>query len=569
MVTLNKHEFRNLPKDEIILKLKNVLPQSSSSEIESWSDTVDGLRRITSKITCDFIVVLEYGLPFSAKRIDALVIYNTDNGPHMDIFEFKQWSNQNVQGMDGFYIQLDFDKESRIHPFYQVNQYLDMLRYSFHNFDEIFYSTSIIVFMPNYDFKKDILLTNIGKEYVKENPIIIDKNNESLYQLLLKDDLSHKSIDNPLQNLIFSNDPELINRIFKYNNFQLYGGEEDVAISVIDKINNGSDVIINGYAGSGKTAIGLYILNRALNKLESQWNYIYASANEIRSYFISKFSDGRQNLFKVFGQVINNIQDKTIILLDEAHRMYTDQVDKLLFKVRNKDIRIIWMMDNYQSFSINEDNYTHTLIEKYKQQSRKVTKFSLDDTQFRYGDKKNYIPTVLSMFTRQPINNNFSNIIISNSIDESLNWYKSAGLKKGIIASDSWTGGRIYIDGKNFNSIKEFGIWSNLDEANNPASAYKCQGNSKENILFLWGEEFVYRNKKGWTIQPAFVKEKKWDSYTNRFDRLTSKEHDYIMQKFCNLYYVLMTRFNETMNIYCVDVETRAFLKTIFNAGVD
>lgn len=563
---VSKTDFQNSSAEEIVKRLNLEITTATESEINSWENTVKTLKTFTNNIKENFIVILEQSLPFSLRRIDAILCYQHNNGYHLDFFEFKQWTNDNLICVDNENVHLNFDSEPRIHPFYQVNQYLEMLKYSFSNFTNVFNTHRLYVVLPNYDLDKDQKILNIDPSFIEEEPIILSLgrliyNSPSLNVININQDF--KNID-PFELLNFRNNPDLIDEIFKYDKFQLYGGEEEAAKTAILNINNSKDVVINGYAGSGKTAIGLYLLNRIIKSKGKKWNLIYASASEIRAFFSSKFSDGKESLFKVFGQAISNVQNNTLILLDEAHRMYNSQVDSLLKNTNYKNVRIIWLIDDYQSFGIGEDNKTETLIEKYNSENRDIIEIQLTDTQFRYGNRREYVPTVLSMFTDNPKTIDNPDIIISDSITQSIEWYRNARLSKGIVASDSWKAGKINIDGVYLDSIKDFGSWSKLDNADSPASAYKCQGNSKDNILFLWGQEFVYRNKIGWVIQPEYVKEKKWDSYLSKFGKLNSKDKSYIYEKFRNLYYVLMTRFNISMNIFCVDVETREYLKHVF-----
>ncbi len=561
-----KEEFKNNSVELIVSELKKEIPIFEESEYLSWVSTISSLKELVKDISLNYVVILEQKLPFSLKRIDAAICYNNNDSYHLDILEFKQWGNDNIVKTENNNVYLNFDKEPREHPFYQVNQYYDMLEYSFGNFDKIFSSNRLFVVLPNYILEKDNFLLSVNIEGLSVEPIIISQEKfeyEAPFNVVMNEHIPTRS--NPFDLLIYQNDSDLIDRIFNFKDFKLYGGENEIVKLATKSINNNVDVIIKGYAGSGKTAIGLYLLNRLLHNENSSWNYIYASASEIKAYFSSKFKDGKESLFKVFGHAISNVQNNTVLLLDEAHRMYNNQVDELIRTKKNKNLRIIWMMDDYQSFSINEDNTTVTLKQKYNDKEIDINEFEIQDTQFRYSDRRDYIPTILKMLEGVQFKNTNKNIIISDSIKESMDWYEKASLTKGIIASDSWTAGRIIIDEFIIDSIKQFGLWSKLDNASNPASAYKCQGNSKDNILFIWGEEYVYRNDKGWIIQPQFVKEKKWSYYLNNFNKLNNNEKKYIHEKFRNLYYVLMSRYNISMNVFCVDIETREYLKKIFS----
>lgn len=93
----------NLIKDIKFNKLSDMLVNEfikyyghapNKSEVNSWTNSFQFIKNeLESNKLFNIWVVVEYELPYSAKRIDVMFLGKGKNGKNVVIMELKQWSN--------------------------------------------------------------------------------------------------------------------------------------------------------------------------------------------------------------------------------------------------------------------------------------------------------------------------------------------------------------------------------------------------------------------------------------------------------------------------------------------
>ena len=567
---LTKNNFLSREKRELIESLKSEQFESEQNEILSWGTTIDFAKSFLAQLRSDCIVGMEINMPFSASRMDMVLFFKTQDKYEMLILEFKQWENSNIVGVEKktnpVNVFLDTKDSKRLHPSIQLLSYQYTLFHSYKDFKDGDISISLGVVLPNYNLLKDSYLTKGVFEEKAKKVLWFDSNNISelikyVNSRIVNVDVS--ILKDKLDCLTYIDDNQsIIESIFSSKTFHLKNDEIYISSQAIEDLNNGKHVIITGPAGSGKTAVGLYIARALIN---SGHKVAYASANEIKNCF-EKESDKIQRctgMFKLFGNCVANVIPDSFVIFDESHRMQKKQVYQVFNQLKYKKFQTLWLIDNGQSFRKGEDTslqYVFDLMSNYD-----LGVYKLGNSQFRCGGDPFYSLHCQNMLDGKTTSRIISFVKVCDNIDESMKWYKLLKGNKGIVASDSWKAGNIDIGRYHLQTIKDFGVWSSSEVDLEVASGYKAQGSQKDYILFLWGNEFVYRKDKGWILNPENIKDSAWKYDALNYRTLSPQEKKEMLRKFKCLYYVLLTRFNKEMVIHCIDKETSEHLKNFFS----
>lgn len=542
---LKYSEFIKLSENDFINRMLNDdncrLKDSNESEIDSWKSTRSFFISINHPKS-DFYLSFEYPMPFCSERIDVLIESNNN----LFVIEMKQWDNSNhIEKYDDDYVIFEGDK--RRNPFSQVNQYCRSLYYECDLINNGKIKLNPIVIMPNYSFKDGNLISISKSKYISNTKYF---GFGDCFSFDFLDDVNNSILPLEVSNL------KNIKEILELNYIPAINDEYTIFSSIINALNNNKDVIIHGTAGSGKTVMALCLLKHLYQSMLDNGiarNMMYCASNELIQYILKNINFGVPNsVFKMFGSAIKNRISDTIMIFDESQRMYLSQVDSLLETKKSMETRLIWFIDELQSIEVNEDNSVDYLQDKYKKYGCNYEILHLDN-QFRCNGDVRYINDLYSFIQLENISLKKYPIFISNDINKAFKMYKSFDKqKRGIVHTDSWASGHIVIDGFVKDTLKEFGVWQDLYD-DTPVSVFKAQGCQKDNVLFLWGKDFVIRNKK-WEIQRAFVKNKKWDSYFTNNESI-------LYRKMKAILYVLMSRHKNNLIIYFDDTETYNFFK--------
>jgi DUF2075 family protein len=288
-------EFLSLNTDGIIKLLKT--PQSSISEINSWKNSLEELKKVLKGLE-DFEILLEYKLPNSPERIDVVIV-----GKKVIFIELKQWSENNCEILNNKLILVN--KKVRLNPYLQVKGYKEH-------------------FLLHTDFKREIVpivfLHNFNGKIYGENIFYkndYDKLNSFLKNILeIPDKFEYKI--KPSKKLI-----EVITEIEK--GFKLSTTQQETAYKALNIIKHKKNLLVKGIPGSGKSVVALnlhfYLIKRSLKSV-----YITKNATP-RVVYESVFG---KNGYRLSFHSPNTFQHGDVAIVDEAHRLTKDQIEKIV-----------------------------------------------------------------------------------------------------------------------------------------------------------------------------------------------------------------------------------------------
>jgi DUF2075 family protein len=308
-------EFLSLNSDELINLLKT--PGTSDSEINSWRNSLSELKKVLNGLE-EFEIFLEYKLPNSPERIDAVIV-----GKRVVFIELKQWSENNCRVLGKKLILVN--KKERLNPYLQVKGYKEH-------------------FLLHTDFKREIVpvvfLHNFEGEIFGENIFYkkdYEKLNLFLKNVLEKPDKFEYKVK-PSKKLI-----EVITEIEK--GFKLSTNQQEIAYKALKNINYQKNLLVKGIPGSGKSVVALnlhfYLLKKGLRSA-----YITKNATP-RVVYESIFN---KNGYRLSFHSPNSFESADVVIVDEAHRLTKDQIEKI---VKNS-VSAIFFYDERQAVSCDD-----------------------------------------------------------------------------------------------------------------------------------------------------------------------------------------------------------------------
>ncbi len=317
-----------------------------TSEYRSWSHSLPILNNsfIYAGLK-DNYVLIEYELPYSSQRIDAIVFGSDSIGrENVILMELKQWSNESVfDSPAGGNVLVNYGrfKKEEPHPSLQVQGY----HFQVKDFMEIFEEEngpqlSSAAYTHNYSKRGDTVL--FDKKFTKALntfPLFAKEDSKELARYL-KDRLQGgkgqliferfaRSPIRPSKRLL-DHTSEMINKRQIFNLI-----DEQIAtyntimhkVKQLSKSKKKSVVIVKGGPGTGKSVIALEVMGQLLRQGKKVMHATGSSAftNTLRNIVGVQ----AKNLFKFFNSFISIEQNTLDVLIcDEAHRIRETSVSR-------------------------------------------------------------------------------------------------------------------------------------------------------------------------------------------------------------------------------------------------
>ena len=313
----------------------HVMP--NENEVVSWGNSLRRLAEIFQDIHLnDNVIILEYQLPMSSRRLDCLISgKDADNRDNTIVIELKQWSFCKHSEADNEVMTWVAGAERDVlHPSVQVSQYMMYLE----DVNTAFYEEnpvklSACAFLHNYTLRpNDPLLSNKFQDIIQKCPVFT-KNDIPLFKRYMLKRIGHGNGNNIATRIAQS--PIRTNKKLMEHVAGIIKGEPNYVLLdeqkiVYDKIiaivkrafkeKKRQCVIIQGGPGTGKTVIALNLMADLLNK---GYDTHYATGSqaftETLRTIIGKHSAAQ---FKYFNSYIDNeCGSVPVIICDEAHRI--------------------------------------------------------------------------------------------------------------------------------------------------------------------------------------------------------------------------------------------------------
>ncbi|ADI00159.1 DUF2075 domain-containing protein [Salisediminibacterium selenitireducens] len=600
------HVLEQRIEDVLLTKVKEKISHSvSESEIRSWTNSLPEMARVIrdAELENNTHVLLEYKLPSSEKRIDFLVTGQNQAGEdHAVIIELKQWQKSEVADGDGI-VKTFLGRRVRetVHPAYQSLSYQRYLE----NFNEALYDdTSIQLsscsFLHNYIPNKEAepLLDERYSSYLEQSPVYF-KFDDKVLQKAIKEkvaigngaDIARRIEDGrigPSKKLV-----ESVQSLMKGNEAFILLDEQKVAYEKALSIYQQADletaqkevVLIKGGPGTGKSVIGLNLMNAFLN---DKANVEYITPNQSFREILKKKLVGRsgftevRNLFKGSGSYVQAPEDYyDVLICDEAHRLKNQGHMQRKIEGENQATQIIraskiavFFIDDEQMISKKDIGSVTLLKEEAEKQGAILHELELD-SQFRCGGSGNFLEWVDDVLYEENQEIQLEGDYDFRIVDSPNELYEEIVMKRDgrLVAGYAWEWNKELVNGELPKDVEieseQFAMpWNDpnrIDWAIHPEGKeqvgciHTVQGLEMGYVGVIIGDDLTYNND---TQQLEVIRENFKDKGARPAKPKGKYKTDDLDRLVRNTYKTLMTRGMKGCYVYCVDEGLREYLRS-------
>ena len=589
----------------------------SPGEYNAWNNSFQFVKNeLQNNNLMDIYVVIEYELPYSARRIDVILMgCGSENSQNVIIIELKQWSKAELSQIDGNIITYVGNAlRSEPHPSIQVSGYYYYLKDFMPMFNSDDYKLYGCAYCHNYSASPNAALLNNSFNNVLTKFPLFTRGDFMKFGNYLKDKLLNgggfqiyndfiTSDIKPSKKLIdFTSDILRNQKVFSLIDDQILANN-----TIIDRAkkasrsNKKSVIIVSGGPGTGKSVIAL---NAMAELLSNGLRVYHATGSKSFTSSLQKIvsSDkikSARNLFLYFNSFANTrANDVDVLIADEAHRIRKSSNNRFTKVDRRSTLPQIeelinvakvsvFFIDEYQVVRPEEIGSIDLIKDTADKFNADVYTFSLK-TQFRCSGSDGYLNWVESLLNINDTGNEFltknekmkftivdSPFILRNKMNE-LNsktensarmvagfcWPWSDPNEDGTLKNDIVIGDfKATWELKDFAKIKftkkpdtpPWNLWP-LDPrcSDQVGSIYTIQGFEFDYIFLIWGNDLVY----DCTINEWTGKPENSKDPVIRRGKAKFTEH------VKNIYRILLTRARYGVFVYFVDKETEKFVKS-------
>lgn len=581
----------------------------SPAEKRSWENSLVEISELL--IQCELgevVLLVEYQLPYSSKRVDVLALGSDPKTgqPTIIAIELKQWTNASL--IEGALDTLKIDSYGNtpiLHPAVQVSRYCEYLndfnRYVSDDNTNLFGIAYLHNWIDGNNPALDLiqptshgmLFTANQKNRLKE--FLIARISSKFSERITDDFLNSKVA--PTKQLMQLAADEVKNR----EQFRLLD-EQQIAYSMVMKAlrdaetsNTKTAVIITGGPGTGKSVIALSLLGELSRRGKTT---LHATGSKAFRNSLRKVAGARapqiQKLFSYFNSFMSAERNSLdVIICDEAHRIRETSANRYtkadlrtgtpqLHELLNVARVPVFLLDSNQVVRKGETGTPEYIEVEARNLGLHVIRVDLDG-QFRCGGSRLY-ETWLNGFLKIENSKTIAwsndpnfNVIVADSPDEiveKLRGFESEGFKSRITAGYCWTWNDPNADGTLPNDVK-IGDWARpwnvkgdrgvgeylsgelwaIDPKgfDQIGCVYTAQGFEYDWNAVIFGPDLVWRagawvGDRSGSRDPAM--------------RGITPEHFETLVK--NTYKVLLTRGLVGTILYSVDEETQEHFRTLF-----
>lgn len=589
-------------------KLKNefvrVVGQNPSpSEIKSWDNSIFELLKELKQAKLDDVeVILEYRLPLSSKRVDAVLagVHPRTKKPSYVVVELKQWSEINLwESNPELVIGPGFMDRPRLHPSLQVDGYVDYIEDFVKFVTEGEAHLLGVAFLHNLDTK-----VNIGVPAGARSQVF-GRNDVSSLRSILSENLNSESGSENAEKLLKSAvapSRQLMKLVAQQLNerdqFVLLDNQRLAVDIVRHAVQNAFEadkkriVLVTGGPGSGKSVVALTLL---ADLAVSGRTVVHATGSKSFTQTIREVAGQNVSKAKTMFKYFNNFMDAgknelDVLIMDEAHRLRETsatrftaarfrtgrtQLDEVISAARVP----VFLLDENQVVRPGEMGSIDEISEYAEKHDLELIKVELTE-QFRCGGSSEFVDWVESILdisdtaSKSWKGNDRFHVSIVNSpseLEAELHSKLEIGYGARMTAGFCWPWSEMK-DGQlvedviigdwkkpwNSKSDKKVGdIPSSSLWATDPSGfgqvgcIYTAQGFEYDWNGVIFGPDLVIRNGK-WVANRSALK----DSALNK----SSISDEDLVRLLKNVYKVLMTRGMHGLYIYSVDSETQSYL---------
>jgi uncharacterized protein len=605
---IREAESGSLPADMLADLYRHRGVQVPDAELNSWAQSLPALSRVCKRIAAtDLSVVLEYHLPFSGLRIDAVLLGRSQDG-HLTalIVELKQWSVVETAGDESLNVVVAGQEHA--HPSQQALNYAEYLTDVHSSFVDGRLAAASCAYLHNLapqtgeainDAKFASLLaispsfTDGDEEIFADHILKLVGAGGGAHALTLLGGGHFK----PSRKLVEAVEETLDGDL----RWRLVGEQQDAYNAIMAAVKTAKSrkrkyiILVRGGPGTGKTVIAMQVLADALRLGYAAVHSTGGAA--FTTVLRSKF--GRAS--KLF---IGNMDTRNaptdgldVLLVDEGHRIretsdirFTpvhergrrSQMQEL---VNAAKVTVIFLDDN-QFVRPDEIGSSALVVKWAAEHSIPLKRFDLV-TQFRCGGCCEYLDWVDGMLGFVPAvsrswqeNYTFRLVDSPEELEQVVSRATRAGMSARIVAGFCWR----WNDRKSDESLPEdvsIGEWKRPWNAKRDRNArytplndpytrwaetedgetqvgciYSAQGFEFDVVGVIWGTDLVWRTDR-WVAQPK-----------NSYDQPIRRRDSNAQVLLRNAYRVLMTRGTRETTLLCLDSETSDHIRGLAQVKV-
>ncbi|RKX37322.1 MAG: peptidase S24 [Thermotogae bacterium] len=580
----------------------------SRSEKNSWNNSLNFLKNAVDISNLeDNMIIIEYGLPYSSRRIDVLLFgKDMQNKDNVVLIELKQWSNENVEDSieDGnIIVNYGRNKITVPHPSIQVEGYHFYLKDFISAFEEEpVLGLNSLVYCHNYSYsygKEGVLFLPKFKKYLEKYPIYAKEDIIKLGDYLI-DRLGKGggievfnrfvySVFRPSKKLM-EHTREMINnqRIFNLIDDQIVAYNAIMhRAKQLSKSNEKAVVIVKGGPGTGKSVIALELMGELLRQGKKVFHATGSSAftNTLRKILGTRSS----RLFKFFNSFTNYGENEVDVLIcDEAHRIRetsTSRYTPRYLRTNTPQIEELIRVAKLSVFFIDERQVVRPTeignIRLIKDTARKlglkednISEFELV-TQFRCSGSDTFLRWVENILGIEKNEYEFLTkresmefkimedpLELKRIIDGKNREHKNCAR---ITAGFCWPWSDPLPDGTLVKDVKvgnlempwerknQFWKWATDDSGmEQVGTVYTAQGFEFDYIGVIFGDDLVWdKDSQKWVGKPE-----------NSYDTVTKRNNEKFVEHLKNVYRVLLTRAHKGVYIYFINKDTEDYFRS-------
>jgi DUF2075 family protein len=574
----------------------------SDSEYRSWQQSLNFLNNaFTYSNLAGNQVIVEYELPYSARRIDVLIFgKNNENKDSVVLMELKQWSNEHVHDCENEgNIIVDFlGKREVAHPCLQVEGYhFDLKDFLLIFNDEDSIHLDSCAYCHNYSKQKENVLSHPRfHKFTKLFPLFLKEDVRELgfyLQERLKNsdglEVFNRFITSPVRpsKRLLDHTGDMIHKqqIFTLIDDQIAAYNAIISkAKLLSKKNTKSIVIVKGGPGTGKSVIALEVMGELMRQGKVVYHATGSSAftNTLRKIVGRRAS----NLFKFFFNFTQHKENEIDVLIcDEAHRIRSNSNDYGVppkFKSKNPQVDdlirpaklSIFFMDEFQIVrpkEIGSAELIKSSAAKFGVKDGDIAEFELK-TQFRCSGSDAYLQWLDKLLEIRE-----SDIDVFDAKMEFKIFDTPSNLKKAIdeknrhkensariVAGFCWKWSEPNSDGSLVKDVQigdfkmpwekknEFWKWatdkSGMEQV---GTVYTAQGFEFDYVGVIFANDLIWRKDKGWISIPE-----------NSFDKQVLRGNQKLTDHLKHVYRVLMSRAHKGVYLYFMDKETEMFFRS-------
>jgi uncharacterized protein len=388
---------------------------AGQQEVVSWTNSLQFVKNVIEYASLkDDMVVVEYELPYSNRRIDCILFgKGTDNLSNAVIMELKQWSK--VESCDLENEVLTFTggaNRFEAHPSFQAQGYYSYLK----DFVEVFGNDTInlsaISYCHNYSRTSDVMFGPKFQSVMKDFPLFAKEDVKELASYLKArlsagDGLAvfnrfSSSPVGPTKKLL-----EHTSKMIKGQKvFNLLEDQLAAYYAILDrakkatKLKSKCVIIVRGGPGTGKSVIALNVIAELLSKGQTVF---HATGSAAFTSTLKKIVGSRAaSMFKYFISFTNVKENSVDVLVcDEAHRIRAKSISRFTPKAeRSNKPQVeelieaakvsVFFIDDFQVVRPYEQGSTELIRATAKKYNAELFEFELK-TQFRCSGSDGFL----------------------------------------------------------------------------------------------------------------------------------------------------------------------------------